>query len=84
MDKPKAVEDLRATLAAMSRAEVRALATRAGLACSTVEKFRLGHIGEPRLSKLEKLRSALSASKQPKPTAKAAGSSERRTKEARA
>lgn len=59
MDKPKSLEELRATLAGMSRADVRALAAEAKLAASTVEKFRLGHIAEPRLSKVEALRAAL-------------------------
>lgn len=59
MDKPNPVEDLRAKLAALSRAEVRAIASEAGLSGSTVEKFRLGHIKEPRLSKLDALRTAL-------------------------
>jgi hypothetical protein len=55
------VEALRASLAKMSRAEVRSLAIGAGLKPSTIEKFRLNHIAEPRLSKLEKLRDALAA-----------------------
>jgi transcriptional regulator with XRE-family HTH domain len=61
MDTPKAVDDLRKKLAAMSRSEVRALAAEAHLSASTVEKFRLGHIAEPRLSKLEALRAAFAA-----------------------
>lgn len=61
MDSPIDVEDLRAKLRAMSRAEARKIAIAAGLACSTVEKFRLSHINEPRMSKLQKLSTALSA-----------------------
>lgn len=63
MDKQIDLEALRARLAQMSRAEARELAIKAGLKCSTVEKFRLGHIKEPRLSKLEKIRAALGKSK---------------------
>jgi hypothetical protein len=60
MDKSSpAVEAVRRALAAMSRAEVRELAKDAGLACSTVEKFRLGHITEPRLAKFEALKAAV-------------------------
>jgi hypothetical protein len=59
MDTSIDVEALRAKLKAMSRAEVRSVAIAAGLACSTVEKFRLDRIAEPRLSKLQKLDAAL-------------------------
>lgn len=59
MDSSKSIEELRARLKAMSRAEAIALAKEAGLAASTVEKFRLNHIKEPRLSKLDALRAAI-------------------------
>jgi transcriptional regulator with XRE-family HTH domain len=62
MDTSKSVEELRSALKKMSRAEVRALAAEAGLAASTVEKFRLNRIHEPRLSKLDALRAALKRS----------------------
>lgn len=66
MDKQIDLEALRSRLANMTRAEVLELAEKAGLAHSTVEKFRLGHIHEPRLSKLEKLRVALGKVKRAK------------------
>lgn len=53
------VESIRSRLKAMTRAEVIRLARSAGLAPSTVEKFRLSHIKEPRHSKLQKLAAAL-------------------------
>jgi predicted transcriptional regulator len=59
MDKQIDLEALRSRLAQMSRVEVLALADKAGLKRSTVEKFRLRHIDEPRLSKLEAIRDAL-------------------------
>jgi hypothetical protein len=59
MDKQIDLEALRSRLAKMSRVEVLALADKAGLKRSTLEKFRLKHIYEPRLSKLEAIRDAL-------------------------
>lgn len=53
------VEALRARLKALSRADARRVAVGAGLACSTVEKFRLNRIKEPKVSKLEKLAAEL-------------------------
>jgi predicted transcriptional regulator len=53
------LEKLRSELRKLPRKQVRALAIAAGLAPSTVEKFRLGHIDEPRLSKLQALQAAL-------------------------
>lgn len=55
------LESLRAELRKLPRKRVRALAISAGLATSTVEKFRLGHITEPRLGKLQALEAALHA-----------------------
>lgn len=54
------VEAIRSKLKAMSRAEVMKLATKAGLAHSTIEKFRLNRITEPRLSRLQAMAQALS------------------------
>jgi hypothetical protein len=65
MDKHMDIEALRARLASMTRAEVRGLAVAAGLSCSTLEKFRLGHIAEPRFSKLQAIQSAINARSQP-------------------
>lgn len=59
MDKQIDIEALRVQLASMTRAEVRGLAVAAGLSCSTIEKFRLGHIAEPRFSKLRAIQAAL-------------------------
>ena len=56
---PLDLETLRAELRKLPRKRVRALAISAGLATSTVEKFRLGHITEPRLGKLQALEAAL-------------------------
>lgn len=68
MDTNIDVEALRSRLKALSRAEARRIAIGAGLACSTVEKFRLGLIAEPRLSKLKALQAALAS--QPRPRAR--------------
>lgn len=63
------IEALRSRLVDMPRADVRSLAVAAGLSCSTLEKFRLGHIAEPRLSKLLAIQAALNA--KPRQPAKA-------------
>lgn len=54
------VETLRARLKGMTRAEARRIAIKAGLKCSTVEKFRGGHITEPGAFKVQALVAALS------------------------
>lgn len=60
MDKPSpTIEALRSKLQALTRQEVLALADAAKVARSTVEKFRLNHIKEPRASKVERLQKAL-------------------------
>jgi hypothetical protein len=61
MDSQINVEALRAKLRGMSRAEARKVAVEAGLSCSTVEKFRLGHIHESKMTKLQKLYAILFA-----------------------
>jgi predicted transcriptional regulator len=60
------LEKLRSELRKLPRKQVRALAIAAGLSPSTVEKFRLGHIDEPRLSKLQALQVALKKKAKPK------------------
>lgn len=61
MDAQLDLEKLRSELRKLPRKEVRSLAIAAGLATSTVEKFRLGHITEPRWMKLQTLDAALRA-----------------------
>jgi transcriptional regulator with XRE-family HTH domain len=58
---PLDVESLRAKLRELSRKEARAIALKADLSPSTIEKFRLGHILEPRIGKLRALADALAA-----------------------
>lgn len=53
------LESLRAKLKKLPRKRVRAIAIKAGLAPSTVEKFRGGHIQEPGFSKARALEVAL-------------------------
>ncbi|MGJ7497492.1 hypothetical protein ACSFA8_20790 [Variovorax sp. RT4R15] len=63
MDKQTtAIEALRSKLQELPRKEVLAIADAAKVARSTVEKFRLNHITEPKASKVERLRKALAAS----------------------
>lgn len=64
MDAQLDLEKLRAALKKLARKRVRALAISAGLAPSTVEKFRLGHIAEPSYLKIQALAKALDAAKQ--------------------
>jgi hypothetical protein len=56
------IEALRLKLQELPRREVLVIADAAKVARSTVEKFRLNHITEPRASKVERLRKALAAS----------------------
>lgn len=56
-----AVETLRSKLRELPRKKVLEIADAAKVPRSTVEKFRLSHINEPRASKLERLQQALAA-----------------------
>lgn len=64
MDAQLDLEKLRSALKKLARKRVRALAISAGLAPSTVEKFRLGHITEPSYLKIQKLAVALHAAQE--------------------
>jgi transcriptional regulator with XRE-family HTH domain len=64
MDAQLDLEKLRAALKKLARKRVRALAISAGLAPSTVEKFRLGHITEPSYLKLQALVKALNTAQE--------------------
>lgn len=62
MDKQTTViEALRLKLQDLPRREVLVIADAAKVARSTVEKFRLNRITEPKASKVERLRKALTA-----------------------
>ena len=59
MQKLPNIEGLRTTLKAMERKDVLALAASAGLSGATLQKFRMGTITEPRMSKLLAIQKAV-------------------------
>lgn len=71
MDKQIDIEAMRTSLQSMTRAQVLDLAVAAGLKPSTIEKFRLNRIAEPKLSKLQALQRSLAKHKKLAEPAKA-------------